>query len=1125
MHRTALLAVALTAGAALAAAAEEGIVVVRVTTGLAADRAGLRVGDRLLRWTQGTDQGPLLSPLALTDLEIVRGPRGPVALEGTRDAAPLAVSLFPDEWGVESRPGLEGKPLETYLAAQGLDETPRIGALQSLSGQLRDAPPEVAAWALLELARAQLPASAGDAGASAQAAVSKVALPHLQALVHAGFGEALRKRWLLPDAAQAYEEAIRLEESVDPDGLALARVLERSGFIAYARLKDFPQARARLQRALRLVEGLAPRSLAHARTLHALAQTLDSSGDARQMLERAAALTEDLAPGSPTLAGILYAQAFVTSGGEQLELARRVLAIRERVAPDSDDVGVALNLLALSLESRGMLDDARATFVKALAILERAAPGSPRLASVFAAFGNFLKGRGELADAEGYMRRALEIKTAFEPTGAGTAISLLNLADLLALRREFDEAERHLTRAIAILEREGPESDALGYCLRSAGDLMLERHDLPGAEARFRRALEIFRKVNLAGFAFASLESRLGRTLAAAGRVDEAYAAHEHALQTCDAIKGLTNLYVAEIVDDLAALASGRGDLGAAQRWYERSLAMRTQLAPGSVWVALSEHSLGVLARRRGQRAEALASFRRAVEALEAQSLRVGGSPQTRAAFRAHFQEFYRDLEEMLIEGGEQKEAFAVVERARSRALLALLSQRDLRFAEVPAALEQERRQADAEHDALVRQLGSTGPDDPQRKDLERRFEDARHRQEDVRARMRAAAPRLAALRESEPLDLDGVRGALPPATMLLAYSVGAAHSRVYVVGPGPTEFTVHDLGLTAAALRRDVHQLRTLIEARRGPALRHGLEQQARELGRILLGPAAARIPRAERILVVPDGVLHLLPFAALLDPSDPKGARYLIESKPLHVVSSVTLYAQLATPRPAEPASRVAGFGDPAAARVSAEAGGGDGATRILKLGRLTALPAAGLELEALRRIAPEGAEIWLGAEATEERAKAIGPHTRILHFATHGFVDEDFPLESGLALATPAHWSTGQDNGLLQAWEIFESVRLQADLVTLSACQTALGKEVGGEGIMGLTWAFQYAGARSVLASLWEVNDVSTAELMRRFYGYVRDGLPKVEALRRSQVDLLRRRDTSAPFFWAAFQLVGD
>jgi CHAT domain-containing protein len=127
--------------------------------------------------------------------------------------------------------------------------------------------------------------------------------------------------------------------------------------------------------------------------------------------------------------------------------------------------------------------------------------------------------------------------------------------------------------------------------------------------------------------------------------------------------------------------------------------------------------------------------------------------------------------------------------------------------------------------------------------------------------------------------------------------------------------------------------------------------------------------------------------------------------------------------------------------------------------------------------------------------------------------------------LALTIPERPAEGQANGLLQAWEIFEQMRIDADLVTLSACETGLGKELGGEGLVGLTRAFQYAGARTVLASLWSVGDESTATLMTRFYGQWKAGKTKDEALRAAQLEMIRARQSSHPFQGAAFQLAGD
>ncbi len=197
---------------------------------------------------------------------------------------------------------------------------------------------------------------------------------------------------------------------------------------------------------------------------------------------------------------------------------------------------------------------------------------------------------------------------------------------------------------------------------------------------------------------------------------------------------------------------------------------------------------------------------------------------------------------------------------------------------------------------------------------------------------------------------------------------------------------------------------------------------------------------------------------------------------------------------------------------------------------------LPYSRSEVERIAGLHP-GALVYLGEEATEEHAKSIRD-ARILHFATHGYTDDRTPLDSALVLTIPEELSPGHDNGLLQVWEIFEGVRLGADLVVLSACESALGRELSGEGLIGLTRAFQYAGARSVVASLWSVADQVTAELMARFHRHLASGLAKDQALRAAQLELIREpvkittakgqaieMDASSPFFWAAFQIFGD
>jgi CHAT domain-containing protein len=261
-----------------------------------------------------------------------------------------------------------------------------------------------------------------------------------------------------------------------------------------------------------------------------------------------------------------------------------------------------------------------------------------------------------------------------------------------------------------------------------------------------------------------------------------------------------------------------------------------------------------------------------------------------------------------------------------------------------------------------------------------------------------------------------------------------------------------------------------------------------------------AGRLHDAQRVIISADGPLHALPFAAL---RDERG--FLAERKALAFVPSGTVYAQQVGARASRAWGAPAAFGDP---RYAA--------------GTLAPLPGSRREVSAVAAAFP-GTRTYVAERATEERVKALERDSRFVHFAVHGLVDERAPLDSALALSTNGASAKGGDNGLLYAWEIFERVRLDADLVALSACDSASGADRRGEGIVGLTRAFVYAGARSVLASLWNVGDASSGPFMQAFYEAWSRGATKAEALRHAQVDAIRRGQR--PLRWAGFQLYGD
>jgi CHAT domain-containing protein len=487
-----------------------------------------------------------------------------------------------------------------------------------------------------------------------------------------------------------------------------------------------------------------------------------------------------------------------------------------------------------------------------------------------------------------------------------------------------------------------------------------------------------------------------------------------------------------------------------------------------------------------------------------------------------------------------------------------MLAERDIVFtADVPEDVERERKRIAWEYDQTHAQLARLNPlkEQTQIDGLLNQIRELRDRQSDFVARIRQQSPRLASLQYPQPLDVRSAQAALDPGTILLSFSVGTEKSYLFALtrDAGVQTFT---LTVGEAQLRDDIERFRSLIQrAQLGGTDVTGVVERGRQLYDLLLQPAGKTLERARRFLIVPDGPLHVLPFAALVRGGDQqsRGGRrdwqYLVEWKPMHVVVSATVYAELRK-KPqnrnvSESKKTLIAFGDPNYPAVAVttddkEADRQDAVVgSMLSRGyRFARLPATRDEVIAIAELYRDEADTYLGEAATEERAKDVAKTAKYLHFASHGLVDDRFPLNSGLALTMPSEMRQGGENGILQAWEIFERLRINADLVVMSACDTGLGKEMGGEGLVGLTRAFEYAGARSVLASLWSVADETTAPLMKRFYSYMKAGRTKDAALRQAQLDLIRgsvviqdqqtsvrRFDASHPFYWAAFQLNGD
>ncbi len=573
-----------------------------------------------------------------------------------------------------------------------------------------------------------------------------------------------------------------------------------------------------------------------------------------------------------------------------------------------------------------------------------------------------------------------------------------------------------------------------------------------------------------------------------------------------------------------AAFRSGRH--AEAEPYLQQALAIFRRIAPKSQGEAETLNYLGVALWKSGRAAESEPLLIEAIEALEAQIGRLGGSDESRSSFQAKNDSIYKDLIRLQIEQGNPAAALHTLERSRARSLLTMLAERDLVFStDVPVQLLEQQQRLDGDYETTQDEIVDADP--RQTKDLEAllaRLTRLRNERSVLAGRIAKASPHYASLRDPRPLDLEGIRRALDPGTVWLSYCVTEEDTFLFVVTPDQ-EVQVFRRPAGEEEIERQVSIFRSLIlRGTESPEVEPALLAQGRRLWDLLIAPAVPWIGRSRRVLISPDGPLQTLPFAALVRPGS--SPVFLTEWKPLHSVLSATLYAELKRSSPAEPGPEVVAFADPRY-RPAAGASSDPLASPLARYRRgLPPLPASREEAGSLTSLYGSNAVAYLGSAATEARAKHLPARPRIVHFAAHALLDHRFPLDSALALSIPGG-ADQDDNGLLQAWEIFERLRIDADLVTLSACETGLGRDAAGEGLIGLTRAFQYAGARSILASLWSVSDRSTAELMRRFYTRLRAGQPKDGALQQAQRELLHNGDPKVahPYHWAAFELIGD
>ncbi|MGD9850443.1 MAG: CHAT domain-containing protein [Nitrospirales bacterium] len=640
---------------------------------------------------------------------------------------------------------------------------------------------------------------------------------------------------------------------------------------------------------------------------------------------------------------------------------------------------------------------------------------------------------------------------------------------------EPDKGLHHLHEAVKLSEASNIQTE-LASSLNNLGLIYRQQGDHHTALEKFTRAKELDESLkSLWGLGYD--HRNIGISLLALNNLKEAEGHFLKAEQISADIHNVTNWVKALLELGNVNRAFHRPDQ--ALDYYRRTFDLAKKHGIKEVeWRAAA--GMGTVLREKQQTSESLSWLSTAVEVVEGMraSLKID---ELRNSFQTNKLDLYRDIITLLIGMNRTEDAFNYLERSRSRSFIDLLGNQKMSF----------KNEKDQETWAQINALGSTldslrselGSYEQPPDELQERYGKMKAQYEEAILEVKQQNPSLSSFIAVDPLNLKGVQTLLSPKVGLVSYFLTQDHVYLWLITQNGTVFRQVPVG---------DQELLTLITRYR--QLVQHLEPVEEELHKLygwLIKPIEQDLTKLDVLGIIPDGPLHFLSFAALKH-----GPTYLVDDIPLFYAPSASVFQFTFAKRQTEKNDRVLAIGNPDLGNYNYE------------------LPLAELEARSIKWNYPQ-MDILTGAKATKEWVMNNISKYGIIHLAAHGEFDEFNPLLSSLWLSSP-----NPENRKLTVKEVF-SLELNADLVTLSACQTGLGKLEAGE-LIGLNRAFIYAGTHALVSALWRVDDLSTSVLMKHFYrNYVT--MNKAKSLRQAQ--LIVKKDFPHPSYWAGFSLTGD
>jgi len=905
----------------------------------------------------------------------------------------------------------------------------------------------------------------------------------------------------------------------------LRRALDEQGYRLYYK-GDFTQALSLFRLEARLAEQISDRQ-GIARALNGIGNVQHRQGDFSQALEhfhKSMALSEALADRAAVAAtlsnigGVLWSQG---DSVQALEYHQKAVELGEAVG-DKRRVASALNNLGLVYYSLGSYAQALDSHQKSLALDEDTSNkqeipvGLNNIARVYRAQGNYARALAH------YHKSLSLLETLGNKYGLG--LVLHNIGNLYRFQGNYAQALECYQKSLATREAIGDKKGVAGS-LNNIGHIYRLQGDNARALEHFQQSLALSESVKDKDGVASALNS-IGRVHHAQGDIAQAMSNYQKSLELREAMANRAG--VADTLNNIAEVYEKQGDHSKALDTADRAAALAGQIGHvDALWKA--RLTAGTQYRALKQPAQALPAFEEAVNIIETLRANVAGGGEEQQRFFESKVAPYHAMVDLLAGEGRLAEALTFAERAKARMLLDVLQTGRVNVTKAMTSAEREKeRQLNSRlvsfNVQVARASAPMQPDQARLSELKAQLQKARLDFEAFQTNLYATHAGLRAQRGEAPvIKANEIAALLPGAgAALLEYVVTDEVTYLFgltkVAGKPAAEVQVFTLPIKRTELAKQIEGFRQQLAGRD-----LGFRTSARQLYRLLLEPAQALLRGKTEIVVVPDDKLWELPFQALLA----EDGRYVIETGAVSYAPSLTALREMKTRRDqrragSSPATLLA-LGNPAIGREKVQP-----VKVTLRDGKLDLLPEAEQEVKALGQLyGAARSKVYVGAEAHEDRVKTEAALAGILHFATHGTLNNAAPMYSHLVLAP----GSPTEDGLLEGWELMQ-MDLKAELAVLSACETARGRYGAGEGMIGLTWALFVAGVPTTVVSQWQVESASTRDLMVSFHRGLnsppQDGKAKVtkaEGLRQAALKLLKKPETNHPFYWAGFVLVGD